>query len=163
SFAKPDRWTSQEIWWRHARALAAMKKNSQAHDALERAYEFLVDRIAHVRDEGLRRNCLNKIPFNREILAAWLADGANPKPSRQRPLAHLAVESNVREPFQRLADTGLRLNALHTAEEIEQFIVEEATELSGGERVLLVMEHAGRREIAHSLMPPEEDSRKLLA
>src|SRR5205085_11246763 len=60
SFAKPDRWTSQEIWWRHAQALSAGKKGGQAHEALERAYGFLVDRIAHLRDAGLRRSYLNK-------------------------------------------------------------------------------------------------------
>ena len=46
----------------------------------------------------------------------------------------------MREPFQRLADTGLRLNAIHTLPEIQTFLVEEATELSGGERVLLIPE-----------------------
>src|SRR5262249_62434943 len=94
--------------------------------------------IAHLSDEGLRRNYLNKVPFNREIIAAWLADAAKHRFPRQRLLAPLAVESNVREPFQRLADTGLRLNALHTVEEIQAFIVEEATELSGADRVVLV-------------------------
>ena len=120
SFPKPDRWTSQEIWWRHAQALSASNKGRQAHEALERAYGFLVDRIAHLRDEGLRRNYLNKVPVNREIIAAWLADGAKRKLPKQRLFAHLAVESDVREPFQRLADTGLRLNALHTAAAIQR-------------------------------------------
>jgi hypothetical protein len=79
SFAKPDRWSSQEIWWRHAQALSASNKGREAHQALARAYGFLVDRIAHLRDEGLRRNYLNKVPVNREIIAAWLADGAKRK------------------------------------------------------------------------------------
>jgi tetratricopeptide (TPR) repeat protein len=123
SFARPDRWSSQEIWWRHAQALSASNKSGEAHKALARAYGFLVDRIAHLRDEGLRRNYLNKIPVNREIIAAWLADGAKRKLPKQRLFAHLAVESDVREPFQRLADTGLRLNALHTAAAIQTFLV----------------------------------------
>src|SRR5207248_9940489 len=126
SFAKPDCWASQEIWWRHARALSANNKGNQAHEALERAYGFLVDRIAHLRDEGLRRNYLNKVPFNREIIAAWLAHGAEQKLPKQRLLAHVAVESDVREPFQRLADTGLRLNAQRTAEGLHAFVGEEA-------------------------------------
>ena len=162
SFAKPDRWTSQEIWWRHARALAANGRQGEARRALERSYGFLVDRIARLRDEGLRRNYLNKVPANREIIAAWLADGAKRKLPRKRLLAHLAIESNVREPFQRLADTGLRLNALHTAEEIHSFIVEEATELSGAERVLLVVDRTDMHDVAHSLVPSGEDPRRLL-
>src|ERR1700674_639640 len=96
SFAKPDRWSSQEIWWRHAQALSASNKRGEAHQALARAYGFLVDRIAHLRDEGLRRNYLNKVPVNREIIAAWLADGAKRKLTKQRLFAHLAVESDVR-------------------------------------------------------------------
>ena len=163
AFVKPDRWTSQEIWWRHARALSASNKSSEARQALARAYGFLVDRIAHLRDDGLRRNYLNKVPFNREIIAAWLADGAKRKLPKKRLFAHLAVHSDVREPFQRLADTGVRLNALHTTAAIQTFLVEEATELCGGERVLLVLERDGETELAHSLLPPGEDARTLLA
>ena len=39
-------------------------------------------------------------------------------------------------------DTGVRLNQLHSAEALHEFLVEEATELSGAERVLLVLPHA---------------------
>src|SRR5260370_32270446 len=104
SFAKPDRWTSQEIWWRHAQALSASNKGGQAHEALERAYGFLVDRIVHLRDEGLRRNYLNKVPFNREIVAAWLADGPKRKLPKQHLLAHLTVHSRCARPFQHPAE-----------------------------------------------------------
>ena len=82
---------------------------------------------------------------------------------KQRLPAHLAVESDVREPFQRLADTGLRLNAQRTSEALHAFVVEEATELSGAERVLLVLERDGKRELAHSLLPPDEDAKRLLS
>ena len=46
-------------------------------------------------------------------------DGAKRKVPAKSRVAHLAIESNVREPFQRLADTGLRLNALRTAAAIQ--------------------------------------------
>ncbi|HZI83545.1 MAG TPA: GAF domain-containing protein, partial [Casimicrobiaceae bacterium] len=162
-FPSPDGFASQEIWWRHAQALAANKKSSEARQALQRAYGFLLERIAKLRDVGLRRSYLNKRPVNREIIAAWLADGVKHKTPRKRLLAHLAIESNVREPFQRLADTGLRLNALHTAEEIREFIVEEATELCGGERVLLALEVNGKPAVAHALLPAGESADEVLA
>ena len=162
-FPSPDGFASQEIWWRHARALAANRKASESRQALQRAYGLLLERIAKLRDVGLRRNYLNKRPVNREIIAAWLADGAKLKLPRKRLLAHLAIESNVREPFQRLADTGLRLNALHTAEEIREFIVEEATELCGGERVLLAVEADGKPAVAHALLPWGENADQALA
>ncbi len=152
----------QELWWPHVQALTANGKRAEARKALERAYDFLLMGIASLRDAGLRRSFLNKVAANREILAAWLADAAARKVPRERALAHLAIESNVREPFKRLADTGLRLNALRTAAEIRSFLVEEATELSGGERVLLVLERDGRSEVAEALVPPGEDAGKLL-
>jgi len=162
-FPSPDGFASQEIWWRHAQALAANRKASEARQALQRAYGFLLERVAKLRDVGLRRSYLNKRHANREIIAAWLAEGAKHKLPRKRLLAHLAIESNVREPFQRLADTGLRLNALHTAEEIREFIVEEATELCGGERVLLALEANGKLAMTHALLPPGEKAEDVLA
>jgi len=161
-FPSPDGFASQEIWWRHAQALAANRKAAEARHALHRAYGLLLERIAKLRDVGLRRNYLNKRPVNREIIAAWLADGVKQKMPRKRLLAHLVIESNIREPFQRLADTGLRLNALHTAAEIREFIVEEATELCGGERVLLAVEVSGKPMVAHALLPPGEEADQVL-
>ncbi len=153
SFAKPDSVSSQEIWWRHTQALLANKQTKTGREALERAYDFLLEAIANLRDEGLRRNYLNKVAANRELLQFWVKDGARRKLSKERLFAHLTIESNLREPFKRLADTGLRLNALHTVAEIQTFLIEGATELSGGERVLLIYEKDGKREVAESLLP----------
>jgi len=161
-FALPDSGGSQEIWWMHAQALAANGHTQKARAAMEQAHALLLQGIASVRDDGLRRSYLNKDAVNREILAAWVADATARKLPRERILAHLAIESNVREPFKRLADTGLRLNTLRTAPDIRRFVVEEATELSGGERVLLVLERDGKRELADALVRRGEDSEKLL-
>jgi len=174
SFAPPDGFTSQEIWWRHTRALLANKKNKEARESLERAHSFLLERIVSLRDIGLRRNYLNKVAVNRELLQYWIQDGARHKLPKERLFAHLAIESNLREPFKRLADTGLRLNALKTVSEIQTFLVEEATELSGGERVMLILEKDGKREVMESILPlpsyqsgkgyePAEDPKKILA
>ncbi|MFN8411428.1 MAG: hypothetical protein U0Z26_03470 [Anaerolineales bacterium] len=141
------------IWWRHTQALTANKKNKEASQAIEQAYDLLLERIANVRDEGYRRNFLNKVEDNRKLLQFWAQDGAKRKLPKERIYAHLAVETNIREPFQRLADTGLRLNALHTLERIQTFLVEEATELIGGERVLLILEKDGKRNVAESILP----------
>ena len=140
SFPVPEDFTSQEIWWRHAQALLANKKVKEARQALDRAYDFLLETIQKIRDVGLRRNSLNKVPVNRELIHFWLEDGLRRNLPVQRLLAYLNIESNTREPFKRLTDTSLRLNALKTVAEIQSFIVEEATELSGGERVMLIFE-----------------------
>ena len=99
--------TATEVWWHHHEALRASGKTADARRALAQAYRFLVDPISKLTDEGLRRNYLNKREVNRKIVKAWVAE------PRRRP-AHLAGESTLREPFERLVDTGLRLNELRT-------------------------------------------------
>src|SRR5439155_12370258 len=89
-FAKPDSMPSQEIWWRHAQALSANRQSAKANKALEQAYDFLLASIANMRDEGLRRNYLNKVAANREIIAAWLDAGDTRKIPKQWLTAHLA-------------------------------------------------------------------------
>src|SRR5439155_1138882 len=66
------------------------------------------------------------------------------------------------EPFKRLVDTGTRLNELRDESAVRSFVIDEITELTGAERVLLVLEHDGGRELAGSLLPPGEDARELL-
>ncbi|MFN8433539.1 MAG: GAF domain-containing protein [Anaerolineales bacterium] len=176
NFAKPDGYTSQAIWWRHTQALLANKKTKEAREALDKAYEFVLESIENVRDEGLRRNLLNKVLENRELLQYWAKEWQkrnSKNTSRYAPvMPHLAIESNVREPFKRLADTGLRLNTLHTVGEIQTFIVEEATELIGGERVMLILENQQTSEVlktsevyyvADSILPRGEDASAVLA
>ena len=91
-FAKPDGFTSQAIWWRHVQALNANKKTKETRQALERAYDFLLEQIGGIRDAGLRRNALNKVEVNRELLQFWVKDGAKRKLPKERLFAHLAIE-----------------------------------------------------------------------
>jgi signal transduction histidine kinase/tetratricopeptide (TPR) repeat protein len=158
----PDSFSSQEIWWRHAQALLANGKTAEARTALEQAYKFLLEAISNVRDEGLRRNYLNKVIENRELLQFWVEDSIKRKLPKKKIYAHLFIESNVREPFRRLTDTSLRLNALHTISDIHTFIVEEATELSGGERVLFITENDGENKVTEFILPRGEDIQEVL-
>lgn len=163
-FAQQDSYTSQLIWWRHTQALLANHKEQEAHESLERAYGYLLDSIQSIRDEGLRRNALNKVETNRDIVQHWVQHvGRGQGDATGRPYPHLNIESNLREPFQRLADTGLRLNALKTASAIQTFLVEEATELSGGERVMLVLENNGQPQVADALLPKGQAASAVLA
>ena len=153
---------SQYIWWRHARALRANKKIKQADDALTMAYDFILKGIANLRDVGLRRNYLNKVSIHREILDAWDKHSIKHKLPRARRFAHLAIESDLREPFARLAEISQRLNALQTVSEIQSFLVEEATELSGGERVLLILEQDDAPRVVESILPHGENADDIL-
>ncbi|HLF74543.1 MAG TPA: GAF domain-containing protein [Anaerolineales bacterium] len=176
-FPVVDDHPSQNIWWRHMLALHAKEKKAEAREALKMAYDFMLQGIASLRDVGLRRNYLNKVAINREITQAWVKENARRKLPTEQRFAHLASESNIREPFQRLAEISLHLNTLRTVAEIQAFLVEEATELSGGERVMLILkkrsddfsrpnsatEVATTLEVAESLLPRGEEPEKVLA
>ncbi len=163
NFAKIE-FPPQDIWWRHTQALHANKKTKEARQAHDRAYDILLEQISNIRDVGLRRNALNKVEVNRELVQHWVKDGVKRKLPKERLFAHLNIESNLREPFQRLSNTSLRLNSLKTIKDIQTFLVNEATELSGGERVMLILEkESSEVYVADSILPRGEDALAVLA
>ena len=161
-FARAGMGQSQDIWWWHSRALAATGRADDAWDALRQAHAILLSAVRNVRDEGLRRNYLNKIEVNRGIVVEWLAESARRGVADDERLAHLALPSSAIEPFQRLVDTGMRMNALRSAAELHDFLIDEVTELSGAERVLLVLDAPQGAQVAGALLPPGEDASDLL-
>jgi GAF domain-containing protein/CheY-like chemotaxis protein/tetratricopeptide (TPR) repeat protein len=146
-----------EVWWQHHRALKANGRAAAAQRALRVAYRIVVSKIAHLTDEGLRRNFLNKVELHRNVILATLAQRRV-----TRKLPHLTVTSTLQEPFERLVDTGLRLNALRSESEIREFLIDEATELSGAQRVLLALVTPAGLELGGSLVPKDEDAAALL-
>ena len=56
----------------------------------------------------------------------------------------------------------MRMNALRSAGELHDFLIDEVTELSGAERVLLVLDTASGRQIGGALVPAGEDAATLL-
>lgn len=162
---------SQGIWWQHAQVLHANQKPETADKALEKAYEFLLNEIGNMHDAGLRRNYFNKVAINREIIQDWLDYATRKKLPRERRYAHLEIKSRAREPFSRLAEVGLELNALHTVKEIQTFLVDEAVEVIGGERVLLILGNKTSKAlretsevyVAESYLPVGEDSQRPFA
>jgi len=150
------------LWWRHAQALAANRRHAEAAGAMTKAYGFLVDHNAQLGDEGLRRNTLNKVEETRELLAAWVSHARRKRLSKAKREAHLAGKVNLNESFERLVETGLRLNEIRSEAELTEFLVDEVTELSGAERVLLVVEDKGGLQVAGSLLPPGESEAVLV-
>ncbi len=150
------------LWWRHSQALRANDLSAEADAALSQAYRFVVERNAQVGDEGLRRNALNKKQEIRELLAAWVEHARRRGLAKAEREAHLAGHANLSEPFERLVDSGLRLNEIKNEPELCDFLVDEVTELSGAERVLLVMEADDDLRLAGSLLPPGEREADLM-
>ena len=137
------------LWWRRCETLSAAGRHRQAGIALARAYRFLCLRLTGLSDEGLKRNSLAKRPVPRSVVLAWLAQGRRPR--------HLGGATHLDERFARQVDVGLRLAELGTGDELHEFLVDESAEVSGAERVLLVLEDAGgRRRIASHLLPQGE-------
>ncbi|MEO8137957.1 MAG: GAF domain-containing protein, partial [Betaproteobacteria bacterium] len=93
---------------------------------------------------------------------AWLRESARRGLSDTQRLAYLAITSNLGEPFKRLVDTGMRLNELRGAQQLHEFLIDEITELTGAERVLLLLEADGAVSVAGSLLPAGEDTEDLL-
>ncbi len=143
------------LWWWHREALRANGRHAGARRALAIAYRFVTRAIDRVTDEGLRRNFLDKDRDVREIVLATIAGRSSR--DRRRP-RHLVGASSLSEPFERLVDTGLRMNELRSRDALLDFLLDEATELSGAERVLIVHDIDGRREAVRSLVPRDEDA-----
>ena len=150
---------SLALWWQHSRALAASGRSAEAREALAQAYAFLLETAGALEDEGLRRNYLGKRADNRAVVRAWVADARAQGLPQERIAAHLSGETSIKEPFERLVETGLRLNELKSEAELREFLVDEVTELSGADRVLLVFDAAGAGHRRLAAAPRRERSR----
>jgi signal transduction histidine kinase len=156
AFVHDDILSAQSLRWWHTKTLIANGQYENVNEALDGAYDFMLESIKSIRDVGLRRNALNKVEANRELIQFWVREGRKRKLPRERLHAYLNIESNTREPFARLTDTSQRLNLLKTIPEIQIFLVDEATELCGGERVLLILEGGEKLQVAESILPKGE-------
>ena len=160
-----------QAWWAHALAQRALGREADAAGTLETAYRFICDSAAMLSDEGLRRSWFSKAGANRFVIEAWRDHARQKEPAAESATAltaeaalpHLCVSTSASEPFERLVDTGLRLNELRSESEWREFLVEETTELSGAERVLLVLEEPGGAQLAAHDLPRGENPDALLA
>ncbi len=127
-------------WWRYQVLLKGRSKAKQVQDAawayLNRAYETMMDSIATLSDEGLRRNFLNKVAINRQILLAWTNDAAARGMAVAEPQA---LEGNLQDQLRRMMEISVRMNEQREPEALLEFVMDEAVELNGAERSLLVL------------------------
>ncbi|OYT92888.1 MAG: hypothetical protein CFE43_06330 [Burkholderiales bacterium PBB3] len=156
------------LWWQHCLALRANGLWAEAYTALQQAWQFVLDATQGLSDEGLRRNALNKKPEHVAVTQAWVTHGRASGLPLEQVQAHLLGASSLKEPFERLVDTGMRLNEIKTEAELCEFLVDEVTEISGARRVLLVLQSAPVQgsspalDIAGSLVPLAESEADLL-
>ena len=72
-FARTGFGQSQDIWWWHHRALAALGRADDAWAALQEAHRLMLTAVRNLHDEGLRRSYLNKLQVHRGLVPAWRA------------------------------------------------------------------------------------------
>ncbi len=154
---RPGLWV-RRLWWQHHQALLVNQRLDDAWATLQEAYGFVLEGVKNVRDEGLRRSFLNKVPVNRHVVLAWLRASAQRGLPQEQRLAHLQLPSDLGEPFKRLVDTGVRLNETRSEAELHEFLIDELVELSGAERVLLVLDGPGGPSLAGAHMPLDENT-----
>ena len=88
--------------------------------------------------------------------------------SRSRPMsmraraADLAWDGRGATAIERLVDSGLRLNESRSESELHDFLIDEVTELSGAQRVLLVLDTDDGLRLAGSMLPPGESAARVL-
>jgi signal transduction histidine kinase/ActR/RegA family two-component response regulator/tetratricopeptide (TPR) repeat protein len=111
---------------------------------------------------GARAATRARAPSAVRTAASVALSKAASAPQRTDPAPHLAGVANLREPFERLVSSGVRLNELRRAEDVHDFLVEEATELCGAQRVLVVLDASDGPRIVASMLPPGEDAQALL-
>jgi GAF domain-containing protein/DNA-binding response OmpR family regulator/tetratricopeptide (TPR) repeat protein len=134
----------QEIWWwRYQVLLADIRQHpspqlvEEAWQALDRARLSMLNKVAMLSDNGLRRNFFNKVKTNRCIVQAWFKEAAE----RKLPLAplrdQLSFSGDIQEPLDRLIEIGVRVNARRMADDLPDFILNEVIELIGAERAVI--------------------------
>ena len=148
------------LWWLHRVALKANGRADEAARAEARAYALLCDAAGGLGDAGLRRSFLHRRPEHRDLLAAWRLDAGD---GRRANASHLAGPNDLQVPFERLADTSLRLNESRDSRAIQSFLIEEAAELTGARRLLLVLDGPDGPRVAGGDLPAEESATTLLA
>lgn len=122
----------QIVYWHHYQA---HQDENTSWEILKTAYHTMFESIAYLSDSGLRRNYLNKIIINQNIIRTWRERA--PKEMREDLLP--PTPTNAEFQLQRLLDIGFRLAQLHNNEQLPYLIFEEFIELSGAQRALLLI------------------------
>ena len=133
---------AQEAWWQHYRALAAVQGAGEpasdgAWSALNTACQVMLAQIADLSDEGLRRNYLNRVEINREIVLEWTSQAARRGQSVAVFTQHEPARANLEQQFGRLLEIGRRLASQRDLDQLPDDILQAFVELCGAERCFL--------------------------
>ncbi len=142
----------QEVWWCRYQVLRGAPDPAQyadeAWEALQQAYKVMMEGIATLSDEGLRRNYLNKVKINRDIITEWTRQTAERRRGQnlEAVLFNVDLEQDaaaeaerLQDRLKRVLDISVRMNETHDAEFLLNYVMDQVIELSGAERGVLVL------------------------
>ena len=152
-----------EFWWLRYKTLTALASLSPRADlgvgeadleelalkALDLAREAMLEPIANLSDDGLRRNYFNKVSINRQIVQEWLRIAKERGLPLNPLIDHFSRPGDLQGQFQRMLDIGVRLNSRASTQDLPGFIMDEVVELTGADRArLYLMDETGGRKLA---------------
>ncbi len=158
-------WHYQALSWRGPGAESAGPVSDEAWQALDRAREVMLTRMATLSDEGLRRNCLNKVAINRHIVDEWTHQATYRGIAVTPELVQgQAPVRNAQDQLKRMLEIGVRLNERRDPGALLDFVMDEVIELSGAERGLLFLPGApGQLSVAASRGIPAAEVARVAA
>mgnify|MGYP000107445693 CR=1 FL=1 len=156
---------AQDVWWVRYQVLKAAPARAgeallddQAWEVLQQAREAMMAGIATLSDEGLRRNYLNRVEVNRNIITEWARQSASRRAAghdsspeiltvAEAP-APLALElERVEDRLKRVLAISVRMNETREVDQLLEYVMDQVIELSGAERGFLVLlDESGRME-----------------
>jgi signal transduction histidine kinase/tetratricopeptide (TPR) repeat protein len=154
---------AQDVWWLRRQTLKDLPEaaingdnspyNPDAGQSLQLAHDAMLSAIATLSDEGLRRNYLNRIKINRDILTEWARLSTKTTQEIEPELLSASEEARltaselqqVKDKFKRVLDISLRMNETRDVSVLLDYVMDQVIELSGAERGFLVLfDNSGR-------------------
>ncbi len=151
----------QDVWWIHYQVLEACpaaceRIENEAWDSLQQAHLAMLNGIATLSDEALRRSYLNKVQINRAILLEWTRQMARRTGAQHADFSEApeieqteAVEpARIQDKLRRVLNISVQMNETHDAESLLHYVMDQVIELSGAERGFLVLvDEAGQMNL----------------
>jgi len=146
---------TQDVWWLRYQVLKAASASTtngivsdEAWDCLQQAYTTMLASVASLSDEGLRRNYLNKVKINRDIVTEWTRQLALRDPDQLAALPPLQPDpvteaGRLKERLRRVFNVSRQMNELHDTDALLNFAMDQVIELSGAERGFLTILEPG--------------------
>jgi hypothetical protein len=152
----------ETTWWIY-RALAPapagdarLGLTDELWQVLDLRRQAVLQPVENMSDAGLRRGYLHREIFRRLLIQEWLryAEGRASQQEVTDFAAQVQRPGRLDDVFRRLLKVGVRLNAQRDPQRLPRQIVDEVSELTGAERIALVLLDAeGKTRTTETLLP----------